>query len=71
MIKIGKKYLFNYPDFGTPDIYPDYTAHNGQIVKVMSEVKVDEEFSENRLYAIRAADGWTGQAWGEELMNSP
>ncbi len=69
-IKIGNQYILNYPDFGAPNGRSEYTAHSGQLVTVLSEVEVDEEFADNRLYAVEATDGWTGQVWAEELLAS-
>lgn len=62
--------LFIYPDFGTPDCYPDYTAHSGQLVEVGAEVEHECE-TDDRLFEVYAPDGWRGHAWASELRPSP
>jgi hypothetical protein len=68
---IGKTYKFNYPSAFTS--LPDYTAHAGQDVVVVRELTEDEadpadpEEGITQMYRIRAADGWEGDAWAEEL----
>lgn len=57
---IGKKVLFTYPDYGTSDSYPEYTAHSGQIVTIVG-------FADSRLYKVKAEDGWEGNAVPDEL----
>lgn len=39
---VGTRRIFTYPDYGTPDGYPELTAHTGQIVTVLREL-TDEE----------------------------
>ena len=64
---IGKA-TFNYPDFGTPDGFPEYTAHSGQEVEVIRQLTDDEADPEVQpMYEIRATDGWTGHVDGSEL----
>ncbi|OZI20087.1 hypothetical protein CAL26_21265 [Bordetella genomosp. 9] len=58
------KRLFIYPNFGNPCNFPDYVAHSGQIVDVVHEIPTDQD---ERLYRVRAADGWEGDAWDSEL----
>lgn len=65
-IKIGKVYVFNYPDAFTT--LPDHTLHAGQCVQVVRELGDDEVDPENRpMFEIKAGDGWVGQAHEEEL----
>jgi hypothetical protein len=65
---IGKKALFKYPDYGTPDGFPEYTAHSGQVVTIVSVVTKDiEPEDEGRLFKVQAEDGWKGQVWRHEL----
>ena len=59
---------FNYPpEFKT---LPDYTAHSGQIVEVgfqLSEEEADRSPELERMFHIRATDGWRGHAFESEL----
>lgn len=66
-IVIGKSYLLVYPDYGTPDGFPEYTAHSGDIVTVIAR----EETESGPLFAVRAKDGWIGEVWEEELVKAP
>lgn len=69
--RIGKTYLLNYPpEFVT---LPDYTAHAGQPVTILRELRDGEEydFEGDRMYEVRASDGWTGHAWNSELADLP
>lgn len=66
---IGSKVRFNYPvEFVT---LPDYSQHRNQTVEVIRQlgetdgVDVGPEFE--RMYEIRAEDGWIGQAFESEL----
>lgn len=61
-----KQAVFNYPNFGTPDGYPDYTAHRGQTVNVVEQLPPEIDDLEP-LFLIQAQDGWTGNAWESEL----
>lgn len=77
MIEIGKRYVFNYPDFGTPCGYPDYAAHSGSTVWVVRRLaegveyedpsKTDADAAPDAMFEVRAEDGWTGHAWESEL----
>ena len=63
---------FDYPNFGTPDGHPDYTAHNGQNVEVVRQLNDDECDPECQpMYLIRASDGWEGHADRSELTPLP
>lgn len=63
---IGTKQRFDYPrEFTT---LPEYTAHAGQIVEVIGKLPNSQVDPENRpMFRIRAADGWEGEAFGNEL----
>jgi hypothetical protein len=66
-VKIGASYRLDYPTaFKT---LPDYTAHAGQEVKVLHQLRADEADQENeRMYEIEAGDGWKGHADASELV---
>lgn len=65
---IGTYRILDYPsEFVT---LPDYTEHAGQRVKVLrqcSQREADQGEGMERMYHIRAADGWRGLAWVSEL----
>ena len=67
---IDKRMRFNYPDFGHPDGFPEYTAHRGAVVTVL-RLLTDQECDPEcgPMYAIRADDGWEGVADGSELVS--
>lgn len=65
-IEIGQSYLFVYPNFGTPNGFPEYSEHSGQIVTVIEQ----EETESGPLLTVRANDGWIGEVWQEELEPS-
>ncbi len=49
---------------------PDYTAHAGQTVKVLRPLTADEYDADptmERMFKIRASDGWEGDAFESEL----
>lgn len=71
MTIIGKTMKFNYPNHGTPDGYPDYTAHSGQDVVVVRQL-TDEECDPacQPMFRIRASDGWEGSACEDELSEA-
>ena len=68
---IGSTRKFNYPpEFVT---LPDYTAHAGQCVKVLRALRDGDEYDGpkaglERMYEVRARDGWIGHAWASELQ---
>ena len=66
--KIGEQYKFNYPYFGTPDCYPDHTAHRYETVTVI-EISPNESAEEcnEYMYVVEAKDGWRGFVWATEL----
>lgn len=67
-IKPGTIKRFVYPNFGTPDSYPNYTAHSKQRVEVLRSMAADEAAIDiEPMYEVRAADGWVGHAWASEL----
>lgn len=63
-VQIGQRYLFNYPNYGTPDALPEYTQHSGQHVLVTGR----SETEMGPLFKVKADDGWTGDVWAEELV---
>ena len=64
----GKHYRFTYPNYGTPDGHPDYTAHSNQIVVIERQLTNKECDPECQpMWKIRAKDGWTGSAHSCEL----
>lgn len=74
-IVAGQRYVFVYPDFGTPDGYPDYTAHRFHEVEVVREIDPEEYDSDpngdgqgEKMYHVIAKDGWTGSVWQSELF---
>lgn len=68
---IGTKKTFIYPNYGTPDGCPDYTAHSGQVVTVVRQATNEECDPECQpMYVIRAEDGWEGHANSSELKGS-
>lgn len=75
-IQIGGSYRFDYPE--TFVTLPDYTARRGITVTVVRPATAEEadvlwdspdgaEIIVDRMFIVRAADGWTGQAWESEL----
>jgi hypothetical protein len=63
------KWRFIYPDYGTPDCCPDYTAHSGQFVEIIRRKKSPEEYEwlGDAQFVVRAEDGWHGDVWHSEL----
>ncbi len=62
------KRIFTYPNYGTPDTHPDYTAHSGQTVEILRQLTDEECDPECQpMYFIRADDGWEGHAHVSEL----
>ena len=66
-IQIGGQYRLS--DRALPQRPPSYRDHAGQIVTVMVELGDDQRDLEEvgRMFRIRAADGWVGSAFIEEL----
>lgn len=79
-IKVGETYIFDYPvEFTSLD---DYTEHRGQQVVVVRPCREDEadilwdkisatdeeEQIMDRMFVVRASDGWEGHAWESELV---
>jgi hypothetical protein len=65
---IGQTKRFTYPNYGTPDGYPEYTAHSGQLVAVIRQLTLEEcDAKCQPMYLVRAADGWEGHVNGSEL----
>lgn len=66
------KSKFTYPDYGTPNTRPEYTAHSGQEVFVVRQLTDDECDPECQpMYLIRASDGWEGHVDESELDPKP
>ena len=67
---IGRKAKFVYPNFGTPNGYPNYIKHSGQIVTIVSKLsrKVVDEDLVGEMFTIQAEDGWIGTAYRSELI---
>jgi hypothetical protein len=68
--QIGGLYRFTYPNYGTPDTHPDYTAHSGQIVTIerqLTNKECDPECQPS--FQVKAADGWVGTAHSSELRH--
>lgn len=67
--KIGERRVFVYGAYSEP---ASHVAHRFHIVEVMSETDRNEyDFQGERMYEVRADDGWTGQAWASELFPLP
>lgn len=59
---------FTYGDYGTPDSYPELTAHTGQMVTVIRQLTNRECDPECQpMFEFRADDGFTGTANAAEL----
>jgi hypothetical protein len=65
---VGSRVRFDYPDAFTS--LPDYTAHAGQIVSVVRPLDPATEYDDQgeRMYVVRADDGWEGHAFRSELV---
>lgn len=63
--------IFIYGWYGTPEGYPDYREHSGQEVEVLTSLHPSEcDYDEvGMMYRIRAADGWQGDVFMEELLH--
>jgi len=60
--------LFTYPNYGTPDGYPEHTAHSGQVVTVFEQLTNEGCDPEcEPMYRIKADDGWEGTVNESEL----
>lgn len=66
-IKPGTVKRFVYPDFGTPNGYPELTAHSGQLVKVLKLVDTRKDGAVENYYKVKASDKFTFHAWASEL----
>jgi len=65
-IEIGQSYRMYYPSrFATR---PEYTAHNGQMVKVLRHLGEDECDTEYTMFQVQAEDGWIGHLYEQELI---
>lgn len=66
-VEVGKRYVFVYPDFGTPVGLPDHLAHRFAEVEVVEDY-TEREQSEEPVFHVRADDGWEGAAFESELF---
>ncbi len=68
-VLLMRQAVFRYPpEFVT---LSKYTAHAGQIVKVVRALRADEyevDSQMERMFKIRAFDGWEGAAFESELV---
>jgi hypothetical protein len=69
--KIGERRVFIYPDWGTPTGYPEYLAHRFHVVEVTEKLPWDHDEQGEDMFKVKAADGWTGDAWASELFPLP
>ena len=63
-----EKRVFIYPpQYKT---LPDYRAHSGQPVDVLRELMRGDEYDYegDRMFLVRAHDGWEGHVWESELL---
>jgi hypothetical protein len=70
VIQLGYRYRFAYPAQFTS--LPDHTLHAGHTVTVLRELGAGESDHHadptlERMFEIRADDGWTGHAFESEL----
>lgn len=63
-IEKSGQYVFVYPDFGSPDGYPEHTAHRFHVVTVIRATEGDSGAG----YVVRASDGWSGEVDEAELF---
>jgi hypothetical protein len=62
-------YTFTYPDYGTPNGFPELTAHSGQTCTIVRELGDDERDPEvGRMFIVRFPDGTEGTANEDELV---
>ncbi len=68
-----KTFRFTYPNYGTPDMHPDYTAHSGQRVTIVRQLIEGKEYDAEGgpMFEVQAADGWRGHACADELSPRP
>lgn len=68
-IPIGAQRVLHLHDtdgLGYPD--PSYEAHDGATVEIVAfQLGAPSHYGSRDFYRIRAADGWTGVAFEEEL----
>lgn len=63
----GDKAKFVYPLVVEPEL-SGYSAHSGQIVEIQAEASYPENaYVSQRIYQIKAEDGWIGNAFEDEL----
>lgn len=75
-IKVGYYYRFEYPDlFTTLSEYSNRRNHIVQVIRPCTEKEADILWDDpegngtvvDRMFRIKAADGWEGSAWESEL----
>jgi hypothetical protein len=79
LIVNGKNYRFDYPEEFTS--LNDYSAHRGATVTVIGPAPPEEadvlwddpngtgtNIIVDRMFRVKAADGWSGCAWESELI---
>lgn len=67
-LEMKGKYIFRYPSVFIT--LPEYTARAGTIVEIVRPLGPDEADDSpdmEKMYKIRAADGWEGDAFESEL----
>lgn len=67
-IQIGAQYRFDYPT--TFVTLPKYSVRRGDAVTVIRQLTQDEADQGEgmeRMFRVRAEDGWEGDAWASEL----
>lgn len=65
--------IFYYPGYGPDEAHRDLVAHSGQSVEVVREVdekEYDPNYGGERMFHIKAKDGWTSTAFESELSST-
>jgi hypothetical protein len=64
-----KTALFTYPNYGTPESYPELAKRSGQNVTVIRKLTFGKEMDEEvePMYAIKFEDGLEHEAYESEL----
>lgn len=65
---IGSNRRFDYPTHFVT--MPEYTAHSGQtvtVVRQLTQVEADQGDGMERMFRVKAEDGWEGDAFESEL----
>ena len=67
-------HLFIYPNYGTPDLYPELTQHSGQYCTVVRELGEKEDvdvYNCGPMFTVRFGDNATAIALADELTPEP